>query len=42
VVLGTGMPFKYPDPALLKVEVLDAPETTKQAILGGNAERLLG
>lgn len=42
VVLGTGMPFKYPEPALLKVEVLDAPEETKQAILGGNAERLLG
>ncbi len=42
VVLGTGMPFKYPEPALLKVEVLDAPEETKQAILGGNAEALLG
>ena len=32
----------HPDPALLKVEVLDAPEETKQAILGGNAARLLG
>jgi len=41
VVLGTGMPFKYPEAALLKVEVLDASEETKQAILGGNAERLL-
>ena len=42
VVLGTGMPFKYPEPALLKVEVLDTSEDVKQAILGGNAERLLG
>jgi uncharacterized protein len=41
VVLGTGMPFKYPEPALLKVEVLDASDEAKQAILGGNAERLL-
>ncbi len=42
VVLGSGMPFKYPQPALLKVEVLDAPQEAKQAILGGNAKRLLG
>ena len=41
VVLGTGMPFKYPEPALLKVEVLDAPDDVKALILGGNAERLL-
>lgn len=41
VVLGTGMPFKYPEPALLKVEVLEASDEAKQAILGGNAERLL-
>ncbi len=42
VVLGTGMPFKYPEPALLKVEVLEAAEEEKQAILGTNALRLLG
>ncbi len=42
LVLGTGIPFKYPEPALLKVEVLDASDEAKQAILGGNAERLLG
>lgn len=41
VVLGTGMPFKYPEVALLKVEVLDAPEETKRAILGGNAEGMI-
>ncbi len=42
VVFATGMPFKYPEPALLKVEVLDAAEEEKQAILAGNALRLLG
>ncbi|MGD9498522.1 MAG: amidohydrolase family protein [Armatimonadota bacterium] len=42
VVLGTGMPFKYPEVALLKVEVLEAGDEEKQAILGGNALRLLG
>jgi hypothetical protein len=42
VVFGSGMPFKYPDPALLKLEVLDAPEDVKQLIRSGNASRLLG
>ena len=42
VLLGTGMPFKYPEAALLKVEVLDASEDTKRAILGANAQRMLG
>ncbi len=41
-VFATGMPFKYPEPALLKGEVLDAAEEEKQAILAGNALRLLG
>jgi predicted TIM-barrel fold metal-dependent hydrolase len=41
VVFGTGMPFKYPDPALLKLEVLDAPAEVKAKILGGNALELL-
>lgn len=41
VVFGTGMPFHYPDAALLKVEVLDAPESVKQKIRHGNAARLL-
>ena len=42
VVFGTGMPFKYPEVALLKVEVLRATDEEKQAILGGNALRMLG
>jgi len=42
VVFATGMPFKYPEPALLKVDVLNASAEEKQAILSGNALRLLG
>ncbi|MGC9318940.1 MAG: amidohydrolase family protein [Armatimonadota bacterium] len=41
VALGSGMPFKYPEPALLKVEVLEATEEEKEAILAANAARLL-
>ena len=41
VVFGSGMPFKYPDPALLKLEVLDASADAKQMIRGANAARLL-
>ena len=42
VVFGTGMPFKYPEVALLKVEVLHATDEEKRAILSGNALRMLG
>jgi len=41
IVFGSGMPFKYPDPALLKVKVLDAPLEAKEKIRSGNAARLL-
>ena len=41
VVFGSGMPFKYPDPALVKLEVLDASAETKDKIRGGNAIKLL-
>jgi predicted TIM-barrel fold metal-dependent hydrolase len=41
VVFGTGMPFTYPDPALLKLEVLDLAENEKDKIRSGNARRLL-
>jgi hypothetical protein len=41
LVFGTGMPFLYPDPALLKLDVLDAPEPAKAKIRGENAARLL-
>jgi predicted TIM-barrel fold metal-dependent hydrolase len=41
LVFGTGMPFHYPDPALLKLEILDAPAAVKQQIASGNARRIL-
>ena len=37
VMFGTGMPFNYPDPALLKVDVLDATEPDKEKIRYQNA-----
>ncbi|MGI6208715.1 MAG: amidohydrolase family protein [Anaerolineae bacterium] len=42
VVFGTGIPFKYPRPAFLKLEILEADKATKEAIRHGNMERLLG
>ena len=42
LVFGTGMPFKYPDPPLVKLEVLEATEDEKEMIRSGNAAKLLG
>lgn len=42
LVFGTGMPFKYVDPAVLKIKVLDLGEEDKEKIRRGNAERLFG
>lgn len=42
LVFGTGMPFQYPDPALLKIEVLEASETVKEQLRRRNAAKLLG
>jgi len=41
VVFGTGMPFTYPDPALLKLEVLDLSPAASELIRWKNASRLL-
>lgn len=41
LMFGTGMPFNYPDPALLKLEVLDAAESDKETIRSRNAMRWL-
>lgn len=41
LVLGTGMPFSYPDPALLKLEVLTASAEVKQRIAVKNAAEWL-
>ncbi len=40
VVFSTGMPFNAPDPALVKLEVLDATEAVKEQIRGKTAARL--
>lgn len=40
LVFGTGMPFTYADPALVKLEVLDATQDVKDKIGGGNAAAL--
>ena len=37
LIFGTGMPFNYPDPALVKLEVLDAGEADKEKIRSQNA-----
>jgi predicted TIM-barrel fold metal-dependent hydrolase len=42
LVFGTGMPFHYPDPALLRLEVLDASQPVKDKIRRQNAARLYG
>lgn len=42
IVFGTGMPFNYPDPSLVKLEVLEAGEEVKEQIRWRNAARLLG
>jgi len=42
VVFGTGMPFHYAKPALLKMEILDIEEEAKEAIYWKNIAKLLG
>jgi len=42
LAFGTGMPFKVPEPALLKLEILDAPDPVKERIAGRNAAEMLG
>jgi len=41
LVFGTGIPFKYPKPALLKMEILEASEADKEQIWSGNMRRIL-
>jgi predicted TIM-barrel fold metal-dependent hydrolase len=41
ILFGTGMPFHYPDPALVKMELLDASEGIKEKIRRRNAIRWL-
>jgi predicted TIM-barrel fold metal-dependent hydrolase len=41
IVFGTGMPFNYPDPALLKLQVLTAGEEDRQRIAWKNVAQWL-
>jgi predicted TIM-barrel fold metal-dependent hydrolase len=42
LAFGTGIPIKVPDPALLKLEILEASPEVKEAIAWRNAARVLG
>lgn len=39
---GTEMPFKIPEPALLKLEILDVSQETKEKVAWRNAAGMLG
>jgi hypothetical protein len=41
IVFGTGMPFSYPDPALLKLQVMSAEEADRQRIAWKNVAQWL-
>lgn len=41
VVFGTGMPFNYPDPSLVKLEVLEASQSDKEKIRWRNAAAMI-
>jgi predicted TIM-barrel fold metal-dependent hydrolase len=41
LVFGTGMPLKIPGPALLKLQLLDAPAEVAELLASGNMNRLL-
>jgi predicted TIM-barrel fold metal-dependent hydrolase len=42
LAFGTGIPIKYPEPAFLKVEILDATREIKERIYWQNAAEMLG
>ena len=41
LIFGTGAPLKIPGPAVLKLQLLDAPAEVKAQLAGGNMQRLL-
>jgi predicted TIM-barrel fold metal-dependent hydrolase len=41
VLFGTGMPFHYPGPAIVKLEILRVPDSVKERIRSRNAEAWL-
>ena len=42
LVFGTGMPFHYPGPALAKLDLLGLSPATREKVVTGNAQRLIG
>jgi len=42
LAFGTGIPFKYPHPAMLKMEILTASEAVKERIYWQNIAEILG
>ena len=42
LLFGTGTPLKIPGPAVLKLQLLDAPAEVKAQLTSGNINRLLG
>ncbi|NOZ21652.1 MAG: amidohydrolase family protein [Planctomycetes bacterium] len=42
LVFGSGIPFKYPEPATLRIEVMQASAAEKRKICSGNIRALLG
>ena len=41
LLFGTGIPFQYPDPALVKIEVLAPDDALKEKLLWRNAAEWL-
>jgi predicted TIM-barrel fold metal-dependent hydrolase len=41
LLFGTGMPLKIPGPAVLKLQLLDAPAEVAELLAHGNIQRLL-
>ncbi|HIC70351.1 MAG TPA: hypothetical protein EYO90_12605 [Candidatus Latescibacteria bacterium] len=42
LAFGTGMAFKVPEPALLKLEILDTSKAVREKIAWKNAAKMLG
>jgi len=41
IAFGTGIPFNYPNPALLKAQILDVAEQDKESLLWRNALEMI-
>lgn len=41
LAFGTGIPFSYANPSLLKMQILDVPDKTKEKLMWQNAQQIL-